>query len=60
MGGREKETHKNFSQNLKGTDIMVYLGVDGRIILKWILKKWSVRMLFGFMWLRIGSSGRLV
>jgi hypothetical protein len=33
------------------------LSVDGRIILKWILNKYGVRVWAGFIWLRIGSSG---
>jgi hypothetical protein len=36
-----------------------HLGVD-RIILKWILKKSGVRMLNGFIWLRIQTSGKLL
>jgi hypothetical protein len=33
---------KSYFQNLKGT-----LGVVGRIILNWILKKWAVRVWTG-------------
>jgi hypothetical protein len=33
------------------------LGIDGKIILKWILKKWGLRLWTGFIWLRIGTSG---
>jgi hypothetical protein len=36
------------------------LGVDGRIILKWILEKKSLMMWIGFIWLRIGTGGRLL
>jgi len=36
------------------------LGVDGRIILKNVLMKLGVRMWTGFIWLRIGISGRLL
>ena len=33
-------------------------GVDGRMILRWIFRKWYVRAWTGSMWLRIGTSGR--
>ena len=32
-------------------------GVDGRIILRWIFRKWDVRTWNGSMWLRIGTGG---
>jgi hypothetical protein len=35
------------------------LGVDGRIILKWILRKWT-RIWSGFIWLRLGTTGRVL
>jgi len=34
------------------------LGVNGRIILKLILKKWDNEAWAGFFWLRIGAVGR--
>ena len=34
------------------------LGVGGRIILRCILKKWTGKVLTGFVWLKIGTSGR--
>jgi hypothetical protein len=40
---------------LKGRDHSEDLGIDGRIILKLILEKHSVRLWAGFIWLRIGS-----
>jgi hypothetical protein len=32
-------------------------GVDGRIILGWILRKWDVVVWTGSSWLRIGTGG---
>jgi len=32
-------------------------GVDGRIILIWIFRKWDVGVWTGSSWLRIGISG---
>jgi hypothetical protein len=39
-------------------DYLGKLGVDGRIILKWISRKSDRQMQIGFLWLRIGISGR--
>jgi len=32
-------------------------GVDGRIILRWIFRKWAVGAWTGSSWLRIGTGG---
>jgi len=32
-------------------------GVDGRLILRWIFRKWDVGVLTGWSWLRIGKVG---
>jgi hypothetical protein len=34
------------------------LGVDGRIILRWIFRKWDVGAWTGSTWLRIGTGDR--
>jgi len=44
-----EEYIQNFSRKLQGD-----LGLEGRI-LKWILRKASVRMWNGFIWFRIGG-----
>jgi hypothetical protein len=36
------------------------LAIDGKIILKFILGKWGVRVGIGFIWLRIGAGSRLL
>jgi hypothetical protein len=36
------------------------VSVDGRLLLKWILKKYGVRMETGLIWLRTRPSGGLL
>jgi hypothetical protein len=35
-------------------------GIDGRIILRWIFRKWDVGAWTGLIWLRIGTGSRLL
>jgi hypothetical protein len=44
-------------QNLKGRDHLEVLGVDGKIILEWIVGKCGGKMWSGCIWLRTGTSG---
>jgi hypothetical protein len=53
--GGDKYT-RSLSENLKGKDLSEELDVDGRTILKWILKKYCVRMCIGFIWFSIGTG----
>ena len=54
--------HKRFWwENLREGDHCPDLGVDGRIILRWIFRKWNVgRVWTALIWLRIGTGGGLL
>jgi hypothetical protein len=49
----EKDMHTEFLENLKDREHLQDLSTDGRIILKWILKKWDESVF------RIGTNHRL-
>ena len=43
--------------NLRERDHLEDQGADGRIILRWIFRKWDVGAWTGLIWLRIGAGG---
>jgi hypothetical protein len=56
---QRRKMHTEFSsENLKGKDNCEDLGVDYRIILKWILNKQGVQICTGLIWFKIAISHR--
>jgi hypothetical protein len=54
----KREVCRGFSWgNLKERDRWGDRGVDGRIMLEWIFKKWDVSVRTGLGWLRKGTVG---
>jgi len=52
------EVHTGFWwRNLKESDHLEDPGIDGRIILRWIVRKWDWKVRTGSIWLRIGTGG---
>ena len=43
--------------SLRERDNLVDPGTDGRIIWRWIFRKWDVGAWTGLIWLRIGTGG---
>jgi len=39
-------------------DLFEDAGLDERIILRWIFRKWDVGLWTGLIWLRIGTGGK--
>jgi hypothetical protein len=40
-----------------GRDYCGEPGIDGRLVLRWIFRKWNVGIWTGLSWLRVGIDG---
>jgi len=56
-GGEERRIQGFGGGNLKERDHLGDPRLDGRIILRWIFKKWDMGVWTGSIWLRIGTGG---
>jgi len=52
--GRVEACRGFWCGKLRERDHLGYQGVDGKIILRWILRKWNVEAWTGSSWLRVG------
>jgi len=55
--GGEKSLYRVLVGKLRERDNLEDPGLDGRIILRWIFRKWGVGAWTGLIWLRIGTGG---
>jgi len=56
-GGREEMCTGLWWVNLRERDHLEDPDADGKIILRWIFRKWDVGVWTGSSWLRIGTGG---
>jgi hypothetical protein len=58
--GERREIYKIFVENWKERRLLEYLGINERIILKWVSKKSVLGAWTGLIWLIKGKSDRLL
>jgi hypothetical protein len=55
--GERRGVYRFLMGIVRGRDHFVDQGLDGRIILRWIFRKWVLRIWTGLSWLRIETGG---
>jgi len=54
--GKKRSVYRVLVGKLEGKNHLEDPGIDGRIILRWIFRKWYVGVCTGLFWLRIGTG----
>jgi len=49
---------KNSSDTIRNRTRDLDLSVDGRIMVRWMFRKWDVGLWTGSNWFRVGTGGR--
>ena len=55
--GERRGVYKVLAGKPEGMEHLGDPGLDGRIILRWIFRKWDVEVWTGSSWVRIGTGG---
>ena len=55
--GESRGVHRVLG-NLTARDHLEDRGIEGRIILSWIFRKWNVRAWAGLIWFKVGTRGQ--
>jgi hypothetical protein len=55
--GERRGVYRVLVGNLRERDHLGDQGIDGRIILRWIFRKWAVGIWTGSSWLEIETAG---
>ena len=58
MYGGEDRHIQGFGGETQGKETTHKTGINGRIILRWIFRKWDLGVWTGLSWLRIGTGDR--
>jgi hypothetical protein len=53
--GERRGVYRVWVGKPEGKDLLVDPAIEGRTLLRWILRKWNIRAWTGSMWLRIGT-----
>jgi hypothetical protein len=58
--GENRNTHRVLVGKREGNDHLENLSIGGKIILNWVIEKYDGVVWIALIWLRVGTSGRLL